>query len=364
MLVLSPVLFVNISFFSINSSKEKPSMKGIASSYTLAGLFTIIMILMLIFTNVWGYVEPISLFFRNKFYLPFLLIGIGIIIPCLMQFRKTVSLEENDQTPQTNFNFFNIIAAGVLLIICIFSLIATPPKPESIVTDKDELTLMAYNCQQGVDIHGNINADDQVKLLKSIDADVIALQESDTARISIGNFDVVKYFADNLNYYSYYGPKTVTGTYGTAILSKYPLQNTRSIFTYSNQDEVGTTFAEITYNGKKVGIASVHPCGNDNSDQAFTDTLIETLSEYDYVVSMGDYNMRETEACYSQITEALNDSWKVLWSNPGEANAPEVSDRIDYIFLSDNFEVIKSEYIPSPQSETDHPAHWCVVQFK
>lgn len=364
MLVLSPVLFVNISFFSINSSKEKPSMKGIARSYTLAGLFTIIMILMLIFTNVWGYVEPISLFFRNKFYLPFLLIGIAIIIPCLMQFRKTVSLEKNDQTPQTKFNFFNIIAAGVLLIICIFSLIATTPKPESIVTDKDELTLMAYNCQQGVDIHGNINADDQVKLLKSIDADVIALQESDTARISIGNFDVVKYFADNLNYYSYYGPKTVTGTYGTAILSKYPLQNTRSIFTYSNQDEVGTTFAEITYNGKKVGIASVHPCGNDNSDQAFTDTLIETLSEYDYVVSMGDYNMRETEACYSQITEALNDSWKVLWSNPGEANAPEFSDRIDYIFLSDNFEVIKSEYIPSPQSETDHPAHWCVVQFK
>lgn len=364
MLVLSPVLFVNISFFSKNSSKEKPSMKGIAGSYTLAGLFTIIMILMLIFTNVWGYVEPISLFFRNKFYLPFLLIGIAIIIPCLMQFRRTADLEENNQASQIKFNLFNTIAASVLLIICVISLIATTPKQQSIATDKDELTLMAYNCQQGVDIYGNINADDQVKLLKSIDADIIALQESDTARISIGNFDVVKYFADKLNYYSYYGPKTVTGTYGTAILSKFPLENTRSIFTYSNQDEVGTTFAEITYNGKTIGVACVHPCGNDNSDQAFTDTLIETLSEYEYIVSMGDYNMRETEACYSQIAQTLNDSWKELWSNPGEANAPDVSDRIDYIFLNKNFKVIKSEYIPSPQSETDHPAHWCVVQFK
>lgn len=366
MLILSPVLFINISFFSRHTSAEKASMKKLAVSYTLAGLFTIVMVLMLIFTNVWGYVEPVSLFFRNKFYLPFLLIGIAIIIPCLMQFRKKAAPEQNedDDNSKTKLNSFNTIAAGVLTVVCIFSLIVTSPNPNETSTDNDELTLMAYNCQQGVDIYGNINADDQVKLLKSIDADIIALQESDTARISIGNFDVVKYFADNLGYYSYYGPKTVTGTYGTAILSKYPLENTRSIFTYSNQDEVGTTFAEVTFNGQLIGIVCVHPCGNDNSDQAFTDALLDTVLEYDYVVSMGDYNMRETEACYSQIAEVLNDSWKELWSNPGEANAPEIAHRIDYIFLSDNFEVIQSEYIPSPQSETDHPAHWCKVKLK
>lgn len=366
MLVLSPVLLVNISFFSRNLSREKLRMKGLAGSYTLAGLFMIIMILMLIFTNVWGYVEPISLFFRNKFYLPFLLIGVAIIISCLMQFSKKTAPEqdENNQSNKSNYNTFITIAAAILAIVCIFSLISTTPNPNKVLTNKGELTLVTYNCQQGVDTYGNINVDNQVKLLGSIDADVIALQESDTARISIGNVDVVKYFADKLNYYSYFGPKTVTGTYGTAILSKYPLQNTRSIFTYSNQDEVGTTFAEINFNGKKIGVACVHPCGNDNSDQAFTNTLIDTLSQYDYVVSMGDYNMRETESCYSQIAEALTDSWKVLWSVPGEANAPDISSRIDYIFLSDNFQVLQSEYIPSPQSETDHPAHWCVVQFK
>jgi endonuclease/exonuclease/phosphatase family metal-dependent hydrolase len=102
----------------------------------------------------------------------------------------------------------------------------------------------------------------------------------------------------------------VTGTYGTAILSKYPLKNTRSVFTFSNVDEVGTSVAEITFKDKQICVVCAHPCGNDYSDKAFTDTLLQTVSEYDYVIAMGDYNMRETEAYYSQIVKVLNDSWK------------------------------------------------------
>jgi len=53
-----------------------------------------------------------------------------------------------------------------------------------------------------------------------------------------------------LGYCSYYGPKTVTGTFGTAILSRYPLWNTHSIFSYSDMDETGTASAEIEAGGE------------------------------------------------------------------------------------------------------------------
>lgn len=364
MLILSPVLFINIIFFSITETSEKSNTKGTAVSYSITGLFVIILILMFIFTNTWGYVEPISLFFRNKFYLPFLLIGVAIIIPCIIHLIRNSSKQIIKQEQKIEVCPFIKIVAGVLAIVCICSLAITAPKAENTKYEKNELTIMTYNCQQGVDIYGNRNFDKQVSIIKQIDPDIIVLQESDSARISLGNNDVVKYYADNLNYYSYYGPKTVTGTYGTAILSKYPLENTRTIFTFSNVDEVGTSVAEINYNGKKIGVICAHPCGNEHSDKSFTDMLVQTVSEYEYVIAMGDYNMRETETYYSQITEVLNDSWKVAKSNTDKGNAPSVNNRIDYIFASDNFDVLNSEYIPCPQSETDHPAHWGVVRFK
>jgi hypothetical protein len=40
-----------------------------------------------------------------------------------------------------------------------------------------------------------------------------------------------------------------------------------------------------------------------------------------------------------------------------------MTDRIDHIFLSHNFRVIESYYLPPADSETDHPAHWAVVSW-
>jgi len=48
---------------------------------------------------------------------------------------------------------------------------------------------------------------------------LIGLQESDTNRISGGNSDIVRYFADRLDLYAYYGPKVVPGTFGIALLA-------------------------------------------------------------------------------------------------------------------------------------------------
>jgi len=56
-------------------------------------------------------------------------------------------------------------------------------------------------------------------LIRQVSPDLLALQESDTARISLNNNDTVRYYASQLAIISYYGPTTVTGTFGTAILS-------------------------------------------------------------------------------------------------------------------------------------------------
>ena len=42
----------------------------------------------------------------------------------------------------------------------------------------------------------------------------------------------------------------------------------------------------------------------------------------------------------------------------------DMRQRIDHIFLSDDLEVIEAHYLPTPESQTDHPAHWALVQLK
>jgi endonuclease/exonuclease/phosphatase family metal-dependent hydrolase len=193
--------------------------------------------------------------------------------------------------------------------------------------------------------------------------------------------DVVRFFQDGLDYYAYFGPTTVSGTFGTAILSRFPLENQRSVYTYSSDDEVATAVAEFSLGEKSVGIICVHPSGNEDVNRIFTETLIETASSFDNVIVMGDFNMREYTETLQAIGNALNDSWRVL--NPIERvsleelekrseeeegdfvhGAPTLKRRIDYIFLSDSFEVLDSKYISNEASMTDHPAHWASIRLK
>ena len=38
--------------------------------------------------------------------------------------------------------------------------------------------------------------------------------------------------------------------------------------------------------------------------------------------------------------------------------------RIDHVFLTPNFTVEEAWYVPSPDSVTDHPAHWATVTWE
>ena len=130
-------------------------------------------------------------------------------------------------------------------------------------TKRTSLVVMTFNTQQSNDDFAEKSFEAQLALIRKVSPDILALQELDSARISLNNNDYVRYFAEKLGYYSYYGPTPGTGTFGTAILSKYPLVNTRTAFTFSDKDETGVAEAEIEVNGMRISIYNVHPDGSD-----------------------------------------------------------------------------------------------------
>ena len=116
--------------------------------------------------------------------------------------------------------------------------------------------------------------------------------------------------------------------------------------------------------------------------------LLGEVRQHDIVISMGDYNFTQNSPYYEQITSHLVDSWLARWPDgvgqvdmehvaPVDAGERKTSsgkllgegrldmtDRIDHIFVSDNFKVKESHYLPAPESQTDHPAHWAVVSWE
>jgi hypothetical protein len=48
-----------------------------------------------------------------------------------------------------------------------------------------------------------------------------------------------------LKLYSYYGPKTLTGTFGLALLSKYPILNPKTFYMESEGEQTATIWAQI-----------------------------------------------------------------------------------------------------------------------
>jgi endonuclease/exonuclease/phosphatase family metal-dependent hydrolase len=95
------------------------------------------------------------------------------------------------------------------------------------------------------------------------------------------------------------------------------------------------------------------------------------------VIAVGDYNMRQGSEMYSRISDVLVNSWSSIYpdfvgpQHPtiGVRNGavPEPIDmtrRIDHIFYSPNFSTTETYYLPSPQSETDHPAHWSILTWQ
>jgi endonuclease/exonuclease/phosphatase family metal-dependent hydrolase len=383
MILFSPVLYFNILIFTKKIVPNNPS--SLAIPFTLAGLYFLLLIFILIFSNIWGYIGEFSRIFRSKFYLPFLISGLGMLLPYLFvkshEIKASVNSTKNDRLKT------NIYLALTLFCLTCIGLFTTQSRPQSVSDQNKVLTLMTFNIQQGVDYYGNKNYQKQISLIRRINPDILCLQESDVARISGGNSDIVKYFSDNLDYYHYYGPKTVTGTFGTSILSRYPLHECRSVYSYSDVDEIGTSVAQIYIENKKIAVISNHPDGGRESTLPFINMMNAIVSEFDYVISMGDFNFRQSSSYYTKISDKLVDTWHVRFPdaigtyrsqdiNPNikhrkkssgqilSNNRLDMSGRIDYIFVTKNFHIIDSYYLPAPESESDHPAHWAKVRLE
>ena len=240
------------------------------------------------------------------------------------------------------------ILSVLLIVIGVYAYLTD--RVPAAAPEKTSLTVMTYNIQQGNNQFGEKSIDQQLELIRQVNPDILGLQESDSARISLNNNDIARYFAAQLGYHVYYGPKTVTGTYGIALLSRYPLENPLTFFTYSDQDEIGAVQAEVVVGGQRLAIFNVHPDGSDQAMLTFAETLLQRAGPYALVISMGDYNLRSNEAAYQMIDAIYKNAWMERYPNGVSPDGLDMSGtkRIDHIFVSPQVTVTDAVYVLAP----------------
>ncbi|MCG3219843.1 MAG: endonuclease/exonuclease/phosphatase family protein [Candidatus Heimdallarchaeota archaeon] len=362
MIILSPIIYIDFILLSRELLKIKPKPAKIGGSFALGvGLYGVIMIFMQVLPNVWGYLPPISNVFRDMYWLAFLIPGIFITIPIFLFKKSTLSFEKTAREFKSKSIILTIL--GLIFIGTVAGAFVSAPHPVAPDERKTSLIVMTYNIRLGVNLTGEKNYDGQLELIRSVDPDILCLQESDTARIGGGNSDVVRYFADKLNMYSYRGAKTVTNTYGTAILSKYPISNVTAFFMYSTHQQISTTQAQIEFNSTLTfNVFSNHPAARGQEGKIYQiQQMLSQVTGLDNVLFAGDFNFNKTVDQYIMTTAILNDSWVIKHGSFVDIYGYNTITKIDHIFLSPGMTVLDAVYIEKGQS--DHPAYWIEIQL-
>lgn len=345
MILLSPIILVDFIHYSHQLLALRPGIRALGGGFLLASFFFLVMVLAHVFTTVYDYIPVIGPWFRDKFWLVYLIAGIALALPAF-------SLSNSDRLEKPANLSQVALMIPLIYAFAIGGAYLATAKPLPISEPDNSLRIMTYNVQQGYNENGQKNFEGQVRLIRDADPDLLGLQESDTNRIAGGNADLVRYFADHLNMYSYYGPKTVPGTFGIALLSKYPIQQPRTFYMFSEGEQTATIVAQVEVRGRLFNIFVTH-LGNDGPIVQ-QEAILEEVGELEDVIAIGDFNFRPDTEQYRLTVERLEDAWLLKWPQGIDDQGLNPKDRIDHVFVSPGTNVQDARYLTGPES--DHPA--------
>ncbi len=214
------------------------------------------------------------------------------------------------------------------------------------------------------------NLDEIAALIQCVNPDIVALQEADGPSLWSGNFSHVEYLSKKArSYYSAQGTHVhgLMLSYGTALLSKYPLTTPVSI-TFKPSPPTfpkGFVLAAVTLDGvSETKIVSVHlDFSRKSVRKKQANDMIDILSSHKKsLIIMGDFNCElEKESALQLLIEELDLS--AYKTNAGKMiTFPALNKRVDYILISRNFEFISYRVLKDIVS--DHLGVICEIKKK
>lgn len=355
MLALHPVLYADVSLLAGALFSGRPSPRRLVSATAAGAAALLLLSLCQIFTTVYDYIPVIGPWFRDRFWLVMILPAVLAALAVLLSGRHAA-----DGGRSAAFRPGLLIAGAILAAATVLLSIPAGFHPAPSGTS---LRILTYNIQQGYGKDGQKYYGKQLETIRKLDADVVGLQETDGARIAGGNSDVVRFLADGLGMDSYYGPTPVSGTFGVALLSRYPIRGARTFFMPSRGEQTACIEADIAVGDRLLRVLVTH-LDNDGAlpqQRLVIGRAAAGLAEAPLVVAMGDFNFKPSSAQYRETAAVLDDSWLAARERTVDPGAPDPAGRIDHIFVSRGTRVAAGRYLPKGVS--DHPGMLAEIEW-
>ena len=210
-----------------------------------------------------------------------------------------------------------------------------------------EIKIISYNIHSGLDKDMFPSLFDIIDFLRDTDADIICLQEvNESAKAGFQ----VSSLKEDLDMYAHFGANVVKlgSNYGLATYCKYPIVSQKHIYLSSKKEQRGMLHTVVNLGrGKKLNIINLH-LGLDKEERELqlqeVETFIKELNDQ-YIV-VGDFNQGDVDVnkeIFKDVAEELNQNNTLTYATS--------LDRIDYILLSPNIEVIEYDVIKKNMSD-------------
>ncbi|WP_025028293.1 endonuclease/exonuclease/phosphatase family protein [Caldalkalibacillus mannanilyticus] len=225
-----------------------------------------------------------------------------------------------------------------------------------------QLNVISYNIQYGKGQDGWVDIHRTIEKLKSIEADIICLQEVERYSFRSGFQDQVDLIAKELNMNAVFYPSIAYPGiyYGNAIFSKYPIHSSRFFPLTSQKENRSLILAEISLKNKQsIYVLNTHLGLNKEERGRDVKNILDIMAFiHAPLILMGDLNSTPEQ----QEFMLWNDH--ITKSNQG-SKLQTYSHRdwqIDYIFFSAHFQVLNTSTYPSHVS--DHYPIAATLQLK
>lgn len=252
-------------------------------------------------------------------------------------------------------------AAVVLAALVLAALAVAVASPAGEARDKDfrDVTVMSYNIHHAEGADGRLDLDRIADVIRSEKAEVVGLQEVDRFWRRSDFVDQVDYLAEELDMHAAFGanldlppddPSQPRRQYGTAILSKYPILESKNTFLpkTGNNEQRGLLEALIKVKGAPVRFYDTHLQHTSSAERALQVRAImeHTKDVEEPQVLVGDLNAVPEAPELAPLYERYVDAWPLGGEGPGYTiSAENPTRRIDYVFVTPDV-VVEGASVP------------------
>jgi endonuclease/exonuclease/phosphatase family metal-dependent hydrolase len=251
-----------------------------------------------------------------------------------------------------------IVAVVAWLAFWITSVLQTTPSATPPATAQS-LRVMTYNIHQGISAEGAVSLREIAAVIASQKLDVVVLNEINRARPNYGLIDTLPFIGSSARMPFVFGATYDDGQYGNAILSRYPIVESKNTRYASRSNETRALLRAVikTPNGN-VTIYATHLDNINGEKSVRASQVAEMLNLWNNTprsILMGDLNAEpnkpELQAIYQAgFVDALAVSGNAEAYTFWDA-VPTPGRRIDYIFVTPDLQVTKTQTISTRASD-------------